>query len=190
MLTNSVTENKSSKNIALRLIACNGANDKKQKKIEVNRKIGKILPRDRKNTSISKTVMKRRLKVYNEEKPIIKQLNYVGIEWYDGEHDSRDITTYLYIDGILYDCDHDDMIELDKQKKSFAINGTGSYYVEKRKAGYELFPVDGDNQMDIDDFKRELKSPSVVSHIGRPIQPIESIGYAVVQTKKDWMNTI
>lgn len=170
----------------LKIIESNGSQEIRSpaKKFSNKEKYGKtIQPLKRK----MEKVKNRSLKSYSYENTIMKQLNYVGIEWPDGDYDKRETSPYLYIDGILYDCDIEDAKQLDSSKKPFEINGTGTYYVVRRqKLGYELFPVNRDFLLTIDEFKKELKKPLVMDINGNRIQQPTSIGYAVVMTKKEY----
>ena len=185
------TSPKSSKEQCLEFILKNGANEKpEQSKRKTCQRGQPVQARPRQNKCIPKKIKNRTIKRYSYAKPIVKQLNYVGIEWYDGEYDKSDITPYLYIDGILYDCDYDDAIELDSCTKTFEINGTGSYYVVKRKSGYELFTVDPENQIEIEDFKKELKNPIIRDAMGNTVEAIESCGYAVFITYSEYKRIV
>ena len=178
---------KSSKEQCIAFIFKNGASEKTEQSPRKTCQRGQpVQPRHRLNKSIPDKVKKRTIKRYSESKPIAKQINYMGIEWYDGEYDKSDITPYLYIDGILYDCDYDDAVELDTIRKPFEINGTGSYYVIKRKFGYELFAIEPVNQMEIEDFKKDLKCPMIRDALGNTVKKIESCGYAVLITKNEY----
>ena len=56
----------------------------------------------------------------------------------------------------------------------------------KRKFGYELFAIEPVNQMEIEDFKKDLKCPMIRDALGNTVKKIESCGYAVLITKNEY----
>ena len=138
---------------------------------------------------LTQTVLNRSFKSYNDEKPLRNQLNKFIVQWTNGEVDTGDILSGVYRDGILYDIEDEEALDMDTRKESFDTNRIGLYYAIKRKVknksiGYELYPVDRDRSMTIREFKQELQKPLMRDDDGCVFDLPRSDGYAVLLTKK------